>query len=247
MLFQVARLPAKHLIKCLARTDQKGKQIKDAFPNVEIVQGDLEDVELIEREAKAADVVFHLASTRHEPSSRAIIKGLSHSDRSGPGYWLQIGGASMLSGAEIKAGRYGEAGGKTFDDVADIDEITGIVRSSPGRVIDNLILDQDPSKVKTALVPGPMIYGKGRGPGNTRTIQGPAIAEYAIKNGEPFQVGKGESIWSNIHIADLGKLFVLLLEAAMKGTEHVWNGEGILFPENGQMVSFHRVVKVFAN
>lgn len=218
------------------RNDQKGTLVKNAFPDVAVVNGDLEDADLIEKEATNADVVFHLASTRHEISTRAILKGLS-SERKSPGYWIQIGGASMFSGEEIKAGKYGETGGKVFDDIADLEEIKSVVRASPARIIDNLILDQTSSKVKAALVPGPLIYGKGRGPGNTRTIQGPAIADYTIQNGESFQIGQGENVWSNIHIADLGKLFVLLLNAAIDGTEHVWNEEGILFPENGSMVS----------
>lgn len=218
------------------RNDEKGALVQKAFPDVAVVKGDLEDAELIEKEAANADVVFHLASTRHEVSTRAIIKGLS-SERKSPGHWIQIGGAAMFSGNEVKAGRYGEASDKTFDDIADIEEIKALVRASPARVIDNLILDQVSSKIKTALVPGPLIYGKGRGPGNTRTIQGPCIADYTIQNGESFQIGQGENVWSNIHIADLGKLFALLLNAAVDGTEHIWNDEGILLPENGSMVS----------
>ena len=213
------------------------------MPGVDVVKGDLEDADLIEKEAKAADVVFHLASTRHEPSSRAIIKGLSDPSRK-PGYWIQIGGAAMFAGPQVKAGTYGEGGGKTYDDVQDIEEIKNIIRSSPARVIDNLILAQD--KVKTALVPGPIIYGKGRGAVNTRTIQGPAIAEYTLKHGEAFQVGKGENVWSTVHVADIGKLFALLLGAAAKGQDEVFK-DGIFFAESGKIVSVPPLVLIFAD
>lgn len=211
--------------------------MKKALPDVEAVIGDLENSDLIEQEARNADVVYHLASTRHEVSSRAIIKGLSDVNRKGPGYWIQIGGASMFAGSQIKAGTYGEAPGKVYDDVADTQQIRDVILSSPARVIDNLIIGQDPGRVRTALVVGPIIYGKGSGPGNTRTIQGPAIADYTLRKGRPFQIGQGESVWSTVHVSDLGKLFTLLLQAAISGQSAVWNSEGVIFAENGNTVS----------
>lgn len=237
VLHQLASLSQSHTIRCLVRDVTKAKIVKESYPTVETVNGDLENTELIEQEASNADVVFHLASTRHEVSSRAIIKGLSSSDRKAPGYWIQIGGASMFAGPQIKAGTYGEADSKVYDDVADADEIHKVIVSNPARIIDNLIISQDPSKVKTALVVGPIIYGKGSGPGNTRTVQGPAIAEYALQKGKPFQIGKGESIWSAIHISDLGKLFVALLRAAIEGRSGIWNNDGVIFAESGSIVS----------
>lgn len=219
------------------RDKGKGAAIKETYQKVEVIEGDLDDASLIESEAKAADVVLHLASTRHEVSTRAIVKGLNDTGRQKAGYWLQISGASMFAGPQMKAGTYGKAEGKTYDDIADVEEIRAVIRASPGRIVDNLVLDQDQERVKTALVPGPIIYGKGRGPGNTRTVQGPAIAEYTIKNGESFQVGKGENVWSTIHVADIAKLFVSLLSAAADGKNDVWNEDGIFLPENGQIVS----------
>lgn len=235
VLYQLSNLPVKHHIRCLARDDEKANQIKSAIPGIETVQGDLADAALIEEEAKTADVVFHLASTRHEVSSRAIVRGLSDTSRTAPGYWLQIGGASMFAGDEIKAKSYGNAGGKTYDDLADIDAIKTVITASPARVVDNLVLQQKPSTVKTALVAGPIIYGRGRGPVNTHTIQGPTIAKYTLEHGQAFQVGRGENVWSTIHVADVAKLFVLLLDAAWKGQDDVWNENGIFLPENGQI------------
>lgn len=218
------------------RDETKADLIKKATPAVETVIGDLDDAALIEQEARVADVVVHLASTRHEVSSKAIVKGLSDKSRSKPGYWLQIGGASMFSGEQIKAGAFGDAWDKVYNDVSDIDQIKTLVRASPARVIDNLVLAQDPTEVKTALIAGPIIYGVARGAGNTRTIQGPAIAEYALKNGESFQIGNGENVWSSVHVADIGKVFVLLVEAALKGQDGLWNEEGIYLPESGSIV-----------
>lgn len=49
----------------LARRQEKGELVQTAFPNVRPVYADLDDSELIEREAAAADVVLReLASLR---------------------------------------------------------------------------------------------------------------------------------------------------------------------------------------
>lgn len=45
-------------IAVLNRHAESDKSILEAFPRVRIVRGDLDDTELIENEAKAADVVF---------------------------------------------------------------------------------------------------------------------------------------------------------------------------------------------
>lgn len=235
-MYQISQLPQPHQIRCLVRDISKAQPIIDAFPSAEIVKGDLDDSALVEKEARAADIVFHLASTKHEGSSKAIAAGLSDADRKAPGYWVQMSGASMFAGPEIKDGKYGEPSDKVWDDVDDNKEILDVIKSSPARVVDNIVLSQDPSKIKTVLIPGPMIYGTGHGPINRRSIQCPEVTKYALQHGQPYMVGKGESAWSNVHIHDLGKLFSLLLQAAVEKREGVWNEQGILFPENGTMV-----------
>lgn len=142
----------------------------------------------------------------------------------------------MFSGPDIKAGSYGEAGGKTYDDLDDVQEIIDIIKASPARVVDNIALAQDPSRVKTAIIPGPLFYGEGQGPVNVRSIQCPEMTKYTLQNGACFEVGKGASMWSNVHVQDLGSLFVLLFKAAVDGTGS-WNDKGIYLPENGGIVS----------
>lgn len=235
-MYQLAQLPQAHQIRCLVRDITKAQPITDAFPAVEVVKGDLDDSALIEKEAQAADVVFHLASTKHESSSKAIATGLSHAGRKSPGYWIQMSGASIFSIPEIKANKYGEASDRVYDDLEDAKEILELIRSTPSRAVDNLVLSQDSSKIRTALIAGPMIYGTGHGAINKRSIQGPEVAKYALQNNQPYMVGKGDSAWSNVHNHDLGKLFSLLLQAAVEKREGLWNENGIFLPENGSMV-----------
>lgn len=48
-------------IVCLVRDASKGEEIIKAYPDVEIVQGDLDSSEVLEREAQQADVVLRTA------------------------------------------------------------------------------------------------------------------------------------------------------------------------------------------
>lgn len=240
-LHQLSHHPSLPLsLRCLVRTHPQAKSLTSAHPKVEVVTGDLDDSKLITTESRGADIVVHLASTKHEVSSKAIAAGLAArtKETGRVGHWIQIGGASMFAGPEIQEGRYGEATDKVWDDVKDLGEIEKVVRQQKGRVVDNLVLDQKATEVKTALIPGPLIYGKGRGTGNTRSIQAPTLVKWALEHGgEGVMVGKGEAAWSSVHVGDVGGLIVRLVERAVEGEEAGWNGEGVYFPETGMLVS----------
>lgn len=120
--------------------------------------------------------------------------------------------------------------------MGDLDQILAIIRDNPSRAVDNFIISQDPAHIHTALVVGPLIYGRGRGPVNKRSMQAPDIARNTIAGGQGFQFGKGLSKWSNIHVSDIAGLIVRLAEAAMAKKDGMWNLSGIFLPENGAMV-----------
>lgn len=88
---------------------------------------------------------------------------------------------------------------------------------------------------------GPLIYGLGRGPGNKRSIQVPDLARETLKHGHGVQVGRGQSCWSNVHVSDLARLIVRLVqEATTRDSNHrdalLWNDNGVYFAENGKTV-----------
>lgn len=98
------------------------------------------------------------------------------------------------------------------------------------------------SGVKTALVFPPIIYGQGRGPINQRSVQIPELVRVAAETRQTAQVGKGESTWSNVHIADVTDIFVKLIEKAVQGAGgDLWNQDGLYFVGNGQLVSPYKL------
>ncbi|KAF2179689.1 NAD(P)-binding protein [Zopfia rhizophila CBS 207.26] len=236
VLYKFATLDtSKFRVSCLVRSTDKAAQMSKAYPSVRIVQGNLDDSHIIEHESRNADVALHLASTGHSGSAAAIARGLNERSTQRPGYWVQISGATLLAGQEIAEKRFGSKGDRVFDDMSDAEDILTLISKNPKRVVENLVISQDSFKVKAALVIGPLIYGEGRGPVNTRSIQAPEIARLTLQEKEGFRLGEGRNSWSNIHVHDLSNLVLELVGAATSAKSGVWNKDGIYFPENGQM------------
>lgn len=84
-----------------------------------------------------------------------------------------------------------------------------------------------------------MIYGLGRGPVNQRSIQIPDLAKSTLQYGHGLYVGKGDSMWSNVHVSDISRLILrLVAEASNLSRRNLWNENGIYFPEAGKLVSY---------
>ncbi|KAE8326735.1 hypothetical protein BDV39DRAFT_193347 [Aspergillus sergii] len=256
VLFALTQTFRNSNISALVRSESRASQLTNKFPSVTPVIGDLDSTAKITSEASEADVVLRktlslfvvvvgtltkekdLASSNHLASATAIAQGLTESKREKP-VWIQISGASLLSGPDITANTYGEPRSQEFNDLQGISEIRSIITSSPKRAVDNLLLKLSATNphVRTAIIYGPLIYGRGRGPVNQRSIQLPDLAKSTIQHGHGLQVGRGLSCWSNIHVSDIAQLVVKLTQEASSNSQNpsIWNENGIYFAENGKM------------
>lgn len=91
------------------------------------------------------------------------------------------------------------------------------------------------SAIKTAIVCPSLIYGEGRGPGNQRSMQAYELSRLILERGAGFVIGKEDYMWFNVHIYDLSRLYLSLLEAAVAGDSNAsWSGEGYYLVENGE-------------
>ena len=70
-----------------------------------------------------------------------------------------------------------------------------------------------------------LIYGPGRGV-HRDSVQVPRLIALAKTSGVGRHVGRGENIWSNVHIDDVAELFLLALEKAPAGS--------FFYAENGE-------------
>lgn len=127
-----------------------------------------------------------------------------------------------------------------YDDLNDVSSILDLIRSHESRAVDNAILkiSQETPSIKTAIVFPPIIYGKGEGPVKQRSVQIPALSKVALERGHAVRGGRGLAAWTNVHVADLARLFVLLAEKAEKGddSDKIWGENGIYLPGVGEMV-----------
>lgn len=111
----------------------------------------------------------------------------------------------------------------------DIASITSLPDSAPHRPVDKLILSAATEHgLKTAIVCPPDIYGKGSGPGKTRSIFLPVFVDL-IKNkvGSSFYVGEGANTKGWVHVQDLMKVYLGLVEDAAKGGKNADWGEEV--------------------
>ena len=61
-LYEVAHAHPEYEISCLVRNSDKGALIASQYPKVRLVYGDLDNSEILEEEAKKADIVLRKSS-----------------------------------------------------------------------------------------------------------------------------------------------------------------------------------------
>jgi nucleoside-diphosphate-sugar epimerase len=210
-------------VRGLVRT----KENADALSRlgVEPVVGDLNDADLLIREAKQADGVINAASADHSESVQALIKGLEGSSKP----FIHTSGSSIV-GDDVRGSQRTES---IFD------EYTPLVvqkLKQPRRDIDLMVLGASTNDVRSIVICPSLVYGVGRGL-NPKSIQIPFLTENAQKQGVVQIVGAGLNTWSNIHIDDLVDLYVLALSKAPAGSFY--------FAENGE-ASFEQIGSAIA-
>ena len=226
----------------MVRNSDKGAQVAKAYPNARLVYGDLDSYDLIRDEAAKADIVCHFANCDHEESATAIIDGLSkRADGGKPGYLIHTSGTGILEIDDRLRGTYGTRDEKVYDDWDGVGAVTSLPDQAFHRAVDKIVLaaskrgGDGAAPIRTAIVCPPTIYGPGRGPGNQTSEQIPRLVELTLRRRRGFRVGKGESVWTQVHVQDLSRLYLALVEAAAAGDgSATWDDEGYYFAESGE-------------
>ncbi|CAI6080084.1 unnamed protein product [Clonostachys chloroleuca] len=232
-------------LRVLVRDLNQVNTIRHLYHDVTIVQGSLDDTGLITKEANNADIVLNLAAYNHLSSAQAIHHALVERQSKGkPAYWIQVSGASALAAAELEdlSRIPGSASDTVWDDYEGIDALRSHVEKHPQRrVVDNYLLSvaRDSPQVKAAIVYPPLVYGRGRGPINQRSIQLPGLAKLTLERGRGVQVGSGLNRWGAAHIADITQLIVRLVEKAVARVDdgQLWGSNGLYLAGVTELVS----------
>lgn len=180
------------------------------------------------------------AHADHENAAKALIRGVAARSQEQPGYLIHTSGTGILTFADNEHKTFGEASAKVYDDWEGIGEVTSLPDHASHRNVDKVILaagTDTGSRAKTAIVCPPTIYGQGRGPGNQRSIQVPELSRLTLERKKGIQIGAGRTYWSTIHVQDLSRCYLALVEAAVdNGGNATWGNEGYYFTENGQHI-----------
>ncbi|KAI8158480.1 hypothetical protein K4K49_002651 [Colletotrichum sp. SAR 10_70] len=198
----------------LVRNQEKAAILQEAFPDVRPVFGDLDSTDVLREEASVADIVLQR-----------------------PGWYIHTSGTGILTIEDGRAKTCGTHRTKVYDDWDGVSELLNLSDDAFHRNVDKIVTDTIawPSKnFKTAIVCPCCIYGPGRGPGNTKSVQVYTLATTVLKRGKGIRIGDGENIWHQVHVQDLSSLYLALAEAAASGgSKATWDDEGYYLAENG--------------
>ncbi|KAL2811558.1 hypothetical protein BDW59DRAFT_55232 [Aspergillus cavernicola] len=214
------------------------KSAEDAFHQlgVRTVPGTLDDKPIITEQAAASDIIFHTATADHLPSVEAILDGIRERTKRGQEtIYIHTSGASLLGD--------GAQGSYKSDVIFDDDKPSGIDQlpdSAAHREIDLAIVNAQKElspHAKFAIMIPPVIYGV-----STRekrlSIQLPTMVRYSIKHGYAGMIGKGLSVWNQVHVKDLARGYLTLLHWLERTSSSEVVKNPYFFCENGQELSW---------
>ncbi|KAH6645312.1 hypothetical protein BKA67DRAFT_584768 [Truncatella angustata] len=203
---------------------------------VKVVNGTLDDRSVIEQTVVANDIVFHTATADHLPSVEAVLSGIAQRASKGKQtIYIHTSGASLLG--DDSAGDY--LSDKIFDD-ENPEDIDAVPDKAPHRQIDLAIVNGSKAlgaKAKVGIMIPPVIYGISSRDERT-SIQLPTMVRYSIKHGYAGHIGKGKSVWNQIHVKDLARGYMVLLHSLENIPEDETVKNLYWFCNNGEEISW---------
>jgi len=200
-----------HRVTGLVRNDERAAQVRSR--GIAPVVGTLDDAAVLAQCARSADAVIHCADADHRASVAALLNALRGSGKT----FIQTSGSGIVADG---------AGGEPSDAVYSEDTPVHPVPARAARVALNRdIVATAQHGVRAIVIAPTMIYGRGTG-ANPNSIQVPKMTALARKAGVAKYIGRGENIWSNVHIEDLADLFLAALDRAPAGA--------LYYAENGE-------------
>ncbi|KAL1305817.1 hypothetical protein AAFC00_003979 [Neodothiora populina] len=245
ILYALNKSHPEYEVTAMVRNEAKGKKITAEYPKVKIVYGDNDSDDVLQEETKKAEIIVHTSIAADDvPSAESITKALKSHPSEKPVYLIHTSGAGILTFEDVKAERHGEASERQFNDWEGVSELVSLPDYAVHRDVDKIVLaaaESNPNKIKTAIVAPPCIYGPGRGPDKTNSVQIPALAVATLKHGKGVQVGRGKTLWGSVHIHDQTDMYVKLIESAAAGEngKATWGNEGYYLCNNGDIVWGH--------
>lgn len=204
-------LAAGHQIIGLTRSEEGASRLRAA--GIEPLSGSLTSLRLLAEAARGVDAVVNAANSDDPFVVEAILPALE-----GTGIaFIQTSGSSIIADRGA-----GEASDLVFHEDTPFKPLP----ERQGRLaVEQLVLSYGQRGVRSCVVRPTLIYGQGLGL-HRHSIQVPRMLNLAIAKGKALHIGRGENIWSHVHIEDMANLYLLMLEKAPPGS--------LFYAENGE-------------
>jgi nucleoside-diphosphate-sugar epimerase len=157
---------------------------------------------LLQNQSRAADAVINAASSDHRGAVEALIGALAGSGK----VFIHSSGSSIIADLAM-----GEPSDRIFEETTPI----VAVADKAARVAIDRSVRQAPG-MRAMVLCNSMIYGHALGP-PAQSVQIPALVRQAKASGVVRYIGRGLNRWSNVHIADVAQLYLLMLDKAPAG------------------------------
>lgn len=195
----------------LLRNDAQAKELEAA--GIQTIVGNIHDETVLRDAISNADAIIHNADSADDAYvADSIVNALEGSGKT----FIFTSGSAIFGGKEN-----GEKSDFVFTE--DI-PLQPRLEMASRVLINQHILLAAKKNIRSIVIVPTMVYGEGLGIKKT-SIQLPALINFSKEKGFGAYFGKGENIWSNIHIEDLADLYVLALEKAKAGS--------LYYAENG--------------
>jgi nucleoside-diphosphate-sugar epimerase len=211
-------IAAGHQVSGLARDEARAAQLRER--DITPVVGTLDDLDVLDNAARAADAVINAANADNPFAARVLIDALRGSGKR----FVQTSGTTVIADT---AG--GEAGGLVYTEDTPFDPLP----EKAGRVAtDRMVSEAANDGVHSVVICPSLIYGQGLGV-RPHSPQIPAFIEMAKASGVPRHIGPGANIWSHVHIEDCADTYLLALERGPAGAfYYVEAGEAAMIDTN---------------
>lgn len=218
-----ALMAAEHTVMGLCRSVEKAERLKQL--GIEPIMGSLSDEEILFQAAQSADAVVNAADADDQFAAEVLLRALEGSGKK----LIHTSGSSIV----------GDRAAGEFSDRVFHEDISRPIRFEKiGRVaIDTHVIEGAARGIHSVVICPCLIYGNGTGL-QPNSMQVPWMIEVAKKYKGARYIGKGENVWSTIHIADLANAYVLALEQAPAGS--------FFFLESGK-TSFKEIAETIHN
>lgn len=207
----VKLLAAGHQVIGLTRSQDKAQKLQEI--GIEPLIGTLTSNELLIEVARNCDGIINAADSDNPWVVTTILPAIAGSGK----LFIQTSGSSIVG--DKAAGNKSEL---VFHEDTPLQPLT---EKALRVAIDKLVLAASQKGVRSVVLCNSLIYGQGHGI-HSDSIQIPGLIELAKKSGVARCIGKGENIWSHVHIDDVAQLYLLAMEKAPPGSFfYVENGE----------------------